>query len=110
MNKAKSNYTKALQRLEELNSKIYDGASSELNCTEEYMALSDSNTAQSHSCHVEECAQSQVAEAPSGSSPSPSTTNSSKASIFDNHQILDELILEDNIESTLEQLKSQCLS
>lgn len=93
VNKAKSNYTKALQRLEELNKKIYDNT--DLDSSDEYLHLSTS--------HVN------IAEGSKNQSEKENSPCSTSKTIFDN-KVLNDLILEDNIESTLEQLKSQSLT
>jgi len=98
VNKAKSNYTKALQRLEELNRKIYDN-SNKLFSNGEFLPASETNPPSIGS------------SSDNGESPTEKASPGKCASsnIFDN-QLLDQLILEDNIESVLEQLKAECLS
>lgn len=129
VNKAKANYTKALQRLEELNSKIFDTSSDNLNTTEEeYLPFSEGSS-NSQKCAGECCPEhllppnelavtsedSEVIKTTTTKTPTPShtttaATSNRSAKVFEGCQVLDELLLEDNIESTLQQLKSQCLS
>lgn len=158
VNKAKANYTKALQRLEELNSKIYDTSTCELSTAEEeYLPFSGSATSSQTTAHngasvfegeavtgSEFCPQhhkpvevsvtpendvvvetsendkeevrttsttdAKVTPTTSTTTATASTTDPRSGAVFKGCQVLDELLLEDNIESTLEQLKSQCLS
>ncbi len=158
VNKAKANYTKALQRLEELNSKIYDTSTCELSTAEEeYLPFSGSATSSQATAHngasvfegeavtgSEFCPQhhkpvevsvtpendvvvetsendkeevrttsttdAKVTPTTSTTTATASTTDPRSGAVFKGCQVLDELLLEDNIESTLEQLKSQCLS
>ena len=88
VNKAKLNYTKALQRLEELNNEIYD--SSQLKQTS--LGLVDSGDGCIMKSNI--------------TSDTSSTTTCEDDNIFDN-KLLSQLVLQDDVDSELDRIRNE---
>ncbi|KAI2799107.1 hypothetical protein RDWZM_004388 [Blomia tropicalis] len=104
VNKAKLNYTKALQRLEELNQKIYN--SIDQFPEDEYIPIAERPNTNNLDNSTSSILVMDDVKLDSSEAEEVEPTSSK---IFDN-KLLDQLILDDNIDSTLEKLKNQSLT
>ncbi|KAH9512103.1 SH3 domain-binding protein 5-like, variant 2 [Dermatophagoides farinae] len=118
VNKAKQNYTKALQRLEELNNKIYD---QRLPPTDGVQNLADNHNDDdggggNHYNEIVEETKTNIEKNINNEDEQKYLKPSNKSNqeyhdetIFDN-EILDQLILEDDLDDNLNRLKIECLN
>lgn len=103
VNNAKENYTKALQRLEELNNKIYDQTNVACFVDDQKCSSNIDDTLS------EDNVEYQSIEILPKKTISKQANKNDDDTIFD-HPTLDQLVLEDDLDSNLDRLKNECLS